>query len=213
MSALLAPVESPTQAQGDRLRSLPAAPPRLARLPFLIVLAVIVAMGMAGVLVLSVNLQQRADMLSSLRAQDSDLGYQEASLQARVDEASSVTSLSQQAYRLGMRPDPAPAFINLDTGAITGTPSVVTGGEMPAQDPGPVTREAVTDLAGNSTPTASSKPTASATTATKPTASATTATKPTASATTATKPTAAATTATKPSTKPSASSTASTGGH
>ncbi len=72
---------------------------------------------MAGVLVLSVNLQQRADMLSTLRARDADLGFQEASLRARVDEASSVTLLSQRAYRLGMRPDPAPAFINLTTGA------------------------------------------------------------------------------------------------
>jgi len=130
MSALLAPVEQPTQRPGIRLRPLPRARGRLARLPFLIVLAVLVAVGMAGVLVLSVTLQQRADRLSSLRSQDAELSYQEASLQARVEQLSSVTSLSHRAWQLGMRPNPAPVFINLSTGAIVGTPSRVTGREM-----------------------------------------------------------------------------------
>ena len=129
MSALLAPVESPTQAR-DRLRPLPQARRRLARLPFLIVLAMLVAVGMAGVLVLSVTLQQRADRLSSLRSQDAELGYQEASLQARVEQLSSVTSLSHHAYQLGMRPNPAPVFINLGSGGIVGKPTRVTGREM-----------------------------------------------------------------------------------
>ncbi len=133
MSALLAPVESPAQAPFNRLRSLPRTRVRLARLPFLIVLAVVVALGMAGVLVLSVTLQQRADQLSTLRSQDAELGYQEASLQAQVEQLSSVTALSHRAWQLGMRPNPAPVFINLRTGAIIGTPTPVTGHEMPDQ--------------------------------------------------------------------------------
>lgn len=210
MSALLAPVESPTQAPGDRLRSLPSTPPRLARLPFLIVLAVIVAAGMAGVVVLSVNLQERASMLSSLRTQDSELGYQEASLQAQLDEESSVTSLSQRAYRLGMRPDPAPAFLHLDSGAVTGTPTPVTGREMPAQDPGSITREAVAGLTGTSTASAAPSATASASSKPAPSATASESSKPAASA----EPSASAT-PTAPS-KPAASATAGTkptGGH
>lgn len=130
MSAVLAPVESPTWASGSRLRPLPRTRGRLARLPFLIVLAVMVALGMVGVLVLSVQLQQRADQLSNLRSQDAELSYQEASLQTQVEQLSSVTQLSHRAWQLGMRPNPAPVFINLRTGAIIGTPTRVTGHEM-----------------------------------------------------------------------------------
>ena len=79
MTALLAPTERTERSRSTRhLQGLPRVPRRLSRVPFLVTLALLVAIGMAGVLVLNVSIQQRAAALESLQMQDRNLGYQQA---------------------------------------------------------------------------------------------------------------------------------------
>lgn len=134
MSALLAPVIASVPelgSPGPALRTVVNTPGRLAKVPFMLFLATILGLGMVGLLVLNTTIQDQSRTLRTLQRQASALGYREAALQSEVAQLRGVENLAQQATRLGMRPNPFPAFIELPSGKIIGTPRVVAGDEMP----------------------------------------------------------------------------------
>ena len=139
MSALQAPLGAP-QAQPatpkpTRLRAVPDQQQRLSRLPFMLIVAVLLGGGMVGVLLLSTTIQAQSAELSALQAQESELSYQEAALVAIVQDLRSSQNLADRAWELGMRPNPNPAFIMMPDGTVVGAPSVVTGDELPGMAP------------------------------------------------------------------------------
>ncbi|HNV11330.1 MAG TPA: hypothetical protein PKN27_08365 [Propionibacteriaceae bacterium] len=136
MSALLLPLErttARTAAPASRLRALPRPRARVGRLPFILVLVTTLGLGLVGVLVLNTTIQARASELRTMQRQATSLSHEEAALTTQVQLLRSTTTLEQRAYELGLRPNPAPAFIQLPEGTILGTPTRVTGDEMPAQ--------------------------------------------------------------------------------
>lgn len=211
MTALLAPTERTERSRSTRhLQGLPRVPRRLSRVPFLVTLALLVAIGMAGVLVLNVSIQQRAAALESLQVQDRNLGYQQAALQTQVDQLSSTSGLMRQAYAAGMRPNPKPAFIQLPAGTIVGTPAPVTGSEMADQVPQQVFTGATATPSASGSAAASAKPAT-----TKSATSAPASAKPPTTKPAATKPAATKAASTKPSTsttKQASTTTTSAGG-
>ena len=134
MSALLSPVELEQPNQAPKLRSVSDHPGRLASVPFLLILALMLGSGMAGVLLVNTAIQDRSVQLRQLQRQDTTLGYQEASLQTEVDRLRSAASLAQLARSLGMVPNPYSVFLQLPDGMVIGQPKSVMGGELPAQN-------------------------------------------------------------------------------
>ncbi|MGB3955374.1 MAG: hypothetical protein WBL05_08880 [Brooklawnia sp.] len=134
MSALQAPVVGPrptTEQQPTPLRAVPGrSTQQIAQLPFVLFIAVLLGLGMAGVLVLSTTIQTQSAELSSLQAREAELRYQEAALVAQVQDLRSSARLADRAWKLGMRPNPRPAFIRLPDGQVVGVPTTVTGDEL-----------------------------------------------------------------------------------
>ncbi len=133
MSALTAPRERETKAGSSRptLRAVRSSSRPLARAPFLILLGVILVAGMVGVLILNTSLQNQAFEVRDLQRQAAELGYERAALDAELDAVSSPESLAKKASRLGMRPNPYAAFVDLGSGKVVGKPQTVKGNEVP----------------------------------------------------------------------------------
>src|SRR4029450_12468054 len=135
MSALWAPLA----ARGDEVRTAgrqlrvgaqPAG--RLARFPFLLVLLLIFGIGMAGLLMLNTTLQSQAFQSRTLNRQATELAYAQADLENQLDALEAPQELPRRASRLGMRPNPFPAFLVLPSGKVVGEPTPVSGSEIPA---------------------------------------------------------------------------------
>ena len=136
MSALLAPLswreeQSSKESAGGRLRVVPAAPARLARFPFLLVLIGIFAVGMAGLLMLNTTLQNQAFQARSLDREATALAYQQAALEAQIDQFNAPGELARRASALGMRPNGQPAFLVLPGGKVIGEARRASGGDAP----------------------------------------------------------------------------------
>lgn len=104
---------------------------RLGRVPFVLALIMILGVGMAGLLALNTSLQGQAFQARSLHQKENQLTYQEAALHTKVAELRSADNLAARAFKLGMRPDPNPGFIQLPDGKMIGKAQTVTGDELP----------------------------------------------------------------------------------
>lgn len=131
MSAELATPATRHAPSRSRLRILPGAPSRMSSLAFTVVVLLVLASGLVAALILNTTLQGQSAELTQRQATVDALSHQEAALSSSVDTKSSATELQAAARRLGMVPDPQPAFIDLRTGKVRGTPHQVTGDELP----------------------------------------------------------------------------------
>jgi hypothetical protein len=131
MTALLAP-RTPREASAKpALKALGKPKSRLSRIPFLLILAGILAAGMVGMLILSTTLQDQAFAVESKQSEANVLASKVSSLETQVAEARSVNSLAGKAEKLGMRPNPYTVPIRLSDGKVLGKAREVTGTEMP----------------------------------------------------------------------------------
>lgn len=122
----------PGGAGRTRLRLVPRRQARMARLPFLTVLIALVGAGMVGLLLLNTSLQTQAFEASELRREAAAMSYAEGELEQLVTEAGSARELSRRASALGMRPNRDIAFIQLQTGQVTGEPRAADGLYLPS---------------------------------------------------------------------------------
>lgn len=132
MSAQPVTEEPGLSAGGPRLALVKAPTAAVSALGFALILAVVIALGLAGVMVVSTSVGQQSRDLSVMRRQATELGYTAASLESQVQTISSANALALRATELGMVPNPYPAFINLADGSVTGVPQAVKGDELPA---------------------------------------------------------------------------------
>ncbi|MGI8458674.1 MAG: hypothetical protein ACR2LI_11250 [Propionibacteriaceae bacterium] len=133
MSALWTAISDRVErTERPTLRPVRRPQTRMARLPFVIVLIGIFAIGMAGLLMLNTTLQNQAFAARKLDTRSAQLGYTEASLQRQVDVLRSPQSLAQRASSLGLRANPSPAFLILPSGKIIGEAKPVRGDEQPS---------------------------------------------------------------------------------
>ena len=105
-----------------RPRLLPAASPkRRARLGlFAIICLAIATVGLVSMLIVNTMLASGAFTVSELQAEKALLLEQEQQLTEEIAVASSPLLLEEKARALGMVPQDAPAFIDLETGEIVG---------------------------------------------------------------------------------------------
>jgi hypothetical protein len=130
MSALWQGLVAPPARTRPRLRPVADPSPRLARFPFLLVLIGIFGIGMVGLLMLNTTLQNQAFEARALNRQATELAYVQADLERRLEEHAAPGELALAASKLGMRPNPHPAFLVLPEGRVVGEPKPVNGSEQ-----------------------------------------------------------------------------------
>ncbi|MDQ7992056.1 MAG: hypothetical protein AAGC63_03765 [Propionicimonas sp.] len=132
MTALLAPKPERRAPQRPNLR--PVLPPRrqMRTAGFVAVVAVVLGLGMVGVLILTTMLQDKAFDVQRRQSEATALANQLSDLKARASAARSVQSLAVAAQKLGMKPNPYPVQLRLPDGKVVGEESKVMGGEVPS---------------------------------------------------------------------------------
>lgn len=153
-------------APGDQRRTdrslLPASGrTRLAGIPFVLLLMVILGLGMTAVLVLNTSIQQQESSLEDLRASAQAAGYRQDLLQGQVDQLGTTDVLAAKAANLGMVPNPAPVIVQMPSGQIHGTPQAAVGTEIPgvavpSAVPSPTSDISIVASADATTPTSPS---------------------------------------------------------
>ena len=137
MSALWAPTPNGRESvpapevRKPSLKAVPRAKPRLARVPFILVLIGVFGLGMTGLLMLNTTLQNQAFQANTLNRQASELAYIQADLESQLDQRAAPQVLAQRASDYGMRANVYPAFLVLPKGKVVGKPRAVSGNEMP----------------------------------------------------------------------------------
>lgn len=122
------PAPSPP-AQRTAARLLPRS--RQRRAPFVLLLAVLLAGGLVGLLLLNTVIAQDAFALHRLDRTQSQLDDQEATLRARAEQLDDPAVLAQQARALGMVPAGDPSFLRgtRPSGAVPPGVRTVTEGQ------------------------------------------------------------------------------------
>ena len=123
---------SPRRVDRPRLRPVSRKQPRLSRIPFLMVLAGLLGLGMVGLLLLNTTLQNQAFQAKTLTRQATELSYQQAELEREVDRAAAPDELARRASALDMRANTHTAYVVLPDGKVLGTPEKVSGDELPS---------------------------------------------------------------------------------
>lgn len=116
--------------QGESLRErLALVPPRAvqrARIPFVALIAFILAGGVAGLLLFNTQMQQGAFEIEHLQAEAAALSATQQDQSMQLLRMSDPQRLAASARRLGMVAPPNPAFLDLATGRILGVPAAAT---------------------------------------------------------------------------------------
>ncbi len=112
-----------TEPTTRRLRPVPAAVLTPSRGAFAILVGALLTVGLLGLLALNTALAQRSFAAHDLSQRINALTDQEQALQQQVAVLESPQSLAAKAAVLGMVPSGNPAFLDLRTGKVLGTPA------------------------------------------------------------------------------------------
>lgn len=116
-----------TREQRPKLRLAPPLPVSGPRVPFMVMIVVLVIAGVVGILALNQKINENAFKLDRLRAEQAKLDRQEQNLDEQIAERESPGNLAAAARKLGLVPAGAPAFIRLPDGRIIGVPQPADG--------------------------------------------------------------------------------------
>lgn len=117
------PVSHRRPTPTSRPRLLPKSEPRTRRANlgiFAVVCLAVLTVGLVAMLIVNTMLASGAFTINELQAEQAQLLEQEQQLQEEVAIASSPLRLEEEARKLGMVPQDAPAFISLEDGEILG---------------------------------------------------------------------------------------------
>jgi len=128
MSAQPVTADAPT---APRLSVVRPQPTTVSVMGFVGIVALLVAAGLALVMIVTTQVGAQSKELASLRRESTELGYTAAALTSQLQKVSSANALALRASELGMVPNPYPAFIHLADGTVTGVPTAVSGDELP----------------------------------------------------------------------------------
>ena len=143
------------EAAVERAR-LTVVPPRrslgrtqAARTPFAVLVLVMLAAGVVGLLMFNTNMQQASFTATALQDQVSVLSAKEQSLALELDQLRDPQHLAVAAKALGMVAPSQPAFLELGTGRVLGSPAPATPAEavrinsLPKQPPAAIKQKMI----------------------------------------------------------------------
>ncbi len=103
-----------------------AGRPAQRRVPFVILVSVILLGGVVGLLVFNTQMQQASFAATAMQQRAAELGARQQQLQLDLDRLRDPQRVALQARRLGMVPMSSPAFLRLSDGTVLGNPTPAT---------------------------------------------------------------------------------------
>lgn len=103
-----------------RLTVVPRPRPRAPRVPFVILVSLLLLGGVVGLLLFNTHMQQASFRLTAMEAKAQRLHATEQSLRMQVDRLRDPQRVAARAQSLGMVPMVHPAFLRLSDGAVLG---------------------------------------------------------------------------------------------
>ena len=105
-----------------RLTVVPRQRRRAPRVPFMILVSLVLLGGVVGLLLFNTSMQQASFRATALETTAADLHAREQSLRMEVDQLRDPQRVATRAQELGMVPLVNPAFIRLSDGEVLGNP-------------------------------------------------------------------------------------------
>jgi hypothetical protein len=121
----------PTGFPRPRLTIVPRVASRAPRVPFVILVVLVLGCGLIGLLLVNTALQRGAYEVNDLRTRSEALATQEQSLQMSVAELRQPHRVARAALALGMVRSDSPAFLDLATGAVSGSATPADKSDKP----------------------------------------------------------------------------------
>ena len=109
-----------TAVERARLTVVPRRRTRARRLPFALLVGVVLLAGVVGLLMFNTSMQQASFTATALEARAAALHAEEQSLRMELDELRDPQQVAVRAQELGMVPVANPAFLRLTDGRILG---------------------------------------------------------------------------------------------
>lgn len=109
-----------------RLTVVPRTPARAARVPFVVLVSLLLVGGVAGLLCFNTSMQQASFTATAMEDQAARLDAKQQSLNMELDALRDPQRVAVRAKRMGMVPPSAPAFIRLSDGTVLGKPTPAT---------------------------------------------------------------------------------------
>lgn len=106
-----------------RLTVVPARRVRAAKVPFVTLVTVLLLGGVVGLLLFNTQMQQASFAATALESQADNLAARQQTLSMEIERLRDPQTIAQRATKLGMVVPAAPAFLDLDSGEVTGDPA------------------------------------------------------------------------------------------
>jgi hypothetical protein len=114
-----------------RLTIVSTAGSRAPRVPFVVVVVTLLALGLVGLLLLNTSMERGTYTAGALRTQAADLAQRQQQLQMQVAALADPQRISHRAQVLGMVQNPTPAFLVLGSGKVLGVATRAVAGDTP----------------------------------------------------------------------------------
>ena len=125
-----------------RLTVVPRYTQKAPRVPFLVLVSLLLVCGIGGLLWVNTSLQQASFTATALEQRANALDAKAQALQMDLARLRAPQRLAQRAKRLGMVPATSPAFIRLSDGQVLGKPRPAQTSNAFRIDPPPVPKPA-----------------------------------------------------------------------
>jgi outer membrane murein-binding lipoprotein Lpp len=109
-----------------RLTVVPSRVARAPRAPFVVLVVLLLAGGVAGLLAFNTSMQQASFTATALEQRASALAAEQQSLSMDLEQLRDPQQLAKSAKALGMVPPSTPAFVRLSDGRVLGQPMAAT---------------------------------------------------------------------------------------
>ncbi|WP_148614689.1 hypothetical protein [Nocardioides rubriscoriae] len=123
-----------------RLAVVPRLRSRAPRVPFVMLVSVLLLTGVVGLLLFNTSMQQASFTASRLEDESKVLAAREQALTTELDRLRNPDRLAALACKQGMVVGPPAAFIDLTTGRVTGVPAPAEAGPCLGTPPAPASK-------------------------------------------------------------------------
>lgn len=135
----------PRSGAGPRLAVIEGFAGRRSAIPFALLILGVLGTGLLGLLMLNTAMDENSVKTAQAQQRQAALTDREQQLAQRLAGLSAPAALASQAAALGLVPNPQPAFINPNSGAVLGSAS-----PAPTPSPTPTPTPTVTPSGGGS---------------------------------------------------------------
>lgn len=129
--------------QKARLTVVPTVRSRAPRVPFVTLVSLMLVGGIVGLLLFNTSMQQASFAASALEKQADAMAAREQTLRMELDDLRNPQRVASQAQQMGMVIPAAPAFLDLESGTVSGIRQPATPADALRIAPKAATKPAV----------------------------------------------------------------------